>query len=329
MGKMTAVILILLLLAGLSLGVYYVEIYNTGKKELRVFAAGSLAVPFKELNEKFEEKYNAKVYLETAGSIQTVKKISDLHMPGDIVAVADYNAIKEYLMPNYTSWFIKFAKNEIVLVYTSGSRYGGKINSQNWYEILENKEVRIGFSSPNDDPCGYRTLMALYLSDIYYGKSIFENVVENNTGIKIENSVITVPDDSSLLNGSTKIFIKQKSVDLLADLETGNIDYAFEYLSVAKQHNLNYIRFPDEINLSNSSLSSNYSKAVVKLADGKTVKGDAINYAITIPETSKNRELALEYIEMLIGDVGKNILEKCGQIPMYEAVGNVPKELNG
>ncbi len=323
--KLTLVIAGLIIAAIVGFGVYYVELQNS--KGIRIFAAGSLAVPLKEVDEKFEEKYGVKVYLETAGSIQTAKKISELHMPGDIVAVADYNVIREYLVPNYTSWYIKFARNEVVITYTSHSKYASYINETNWYEILEKNDVRIGFSSPNDDPCGYRTLMVLYLADSYYGQKIFENLVENNTEIKIEKGTITVPDDSRIISSQGKVYIKQKSVDLISDLESGNIDYAFEYLSVAKQHGLKYIRLPEEINLSNSSLKSHYSQATVKLADGKIVYGDAINYAITIPNTSKHRDLAIKYIEMLIGDEGKEILAKYGQTPMYEAWGNVPEVL--
>ena len=323
--KLSLVITIVILGAVIAVGIYYIQSQNG--EGLRIFAAGSLAVPLSELDDKFQEKYGVKVYLETAGSIQTVKKISELHMPGDIVAVADYNAIKDYLMPNYTSWFIKFAKNELVIVYTEQSKYSNNINSGNWYEILSNRDVKIGFSSPNDDPCGYRATMMFYLSDLFYHKPIFENIVENNTGIKIENNTITVPDDSEIIKESGKVFIKPKSVDLLADLESGQIDYAIEYLSVAKQHGLKYVRLPDDINLSNSSKSDFYNLATVKLADGKIIHGDAINYAITIPNTSQHKDLAIKYIQMLLGDDGEKILEDCGQPPMYQPYGSVPREL--
>ncbi len=323
--KLTLLIVIVIIGAAVGVGIYYILSQNV--EGLKIFAAGSLAVPLEELNEKFEEKYGVKVYLETAGSIQTVKKISELHMPGDIVAVADYNAIKDYLMPNYTSWFIKFAKNELVITYTSQSGYANEINESNWYEILSKGNVSVGFSSPNDDPCGYRAVMMFYLADLFYHKRIFENIVENNTGIKLKSDMITVPSDPELITTQGKVYIKQKSVDLLGDLETGNIDYAIEYMSVAKQHNLRYLRLPDDINLSNSSKSDFYNQAVVKLADGKIIHGDAINYAITIPNTSEHKDLAIKYIQMLIGGEGNKILEECGQPPMYEAYGSVPEEL--
>jgi molybdate/tungstate transport system substrate-binding protein len=320
------VAIIAILAVALVAGYMYVSM-ETGGKSITVLAAGSLSVPFSKLAQVYQKEYGVKVKIETAGSIETVKKVSELHRRADIVAVADYNAIKSYLVPNYTGWYIKFAKNSLVIVYTEHSKYASEINSTNWMSVLSRDNVRVGFSSPNDDPCGYRSVMMFYLASEIYHTSVFRDVVENNTGIRVENGVISVPDDSQLLNGTGRVFIKQKSVALLGDLESGNIDYAIEYLSVAKQHGLKYIALPDKINLSNSSMDSVYSKAVVRLADGKTVRGGAINYAITVPNNAPDKEDAYRFVNLLIGDKGREIMEQCGQPPIYVAVGKLPEEI--
>ncbi len=320
------IVIIAVLIASLAAGYWSVN-SNTGGKSITVLAAGSLAVPFQKIATKYQEKYGVKVNIETAGSIQTVKKVSELHRAVEVVAVADYHAIADYLVPNYTSWYIKFATNELVIVYTSHSKYANEVNSTNWMQILSKNDVRIGFSSPNDDPCGYRAVMMFYLASMEYHTNIFENVVLNNTGIKLSGGYINVPDDSQLLNANGRVFIKQKSVSLLADLESGNIDYAIEYKSVAEQHGLKYLQLSDDINLSNASKDSVYQKAFVKLADGKVMKGNAIVYGVTVPKNAPDREDAYRFINMLIGQSGKEILEKCGQNPIYEAYGTVPGEI--
>ncbi len=321
-----AIIAVVVIVSAAVAGWIYIQ-GNMGEKSITVFAAGSLAVPLGKLAEEYEKTYGVRVNIETAGSIETVKKISELHRSADVVAVADYKAITGYLMPEYTSWYIKFARNELVIAYTNQSKYAGEISEDNWWKILSKEDVRVGFSSPNDDPCGYRAVMMFYLADIAYNGTVFRDVVENNTEIEVKNGKITVPDDSDLLDSLGRVFIKQKSVALLGDLESGNIDYAIEYLSVAKQHGLRYIRLPEEINLSNSSLADFYSRAVVVLADGKEVRGSPINYAITVPNNAPNRELAYRFVKMLIGEDGKRILEECGQPPMYEEYGEVPEEI--
>ncbi len=327
MPKKVVIAILIVLLILLAGGYYYINYQNTSEGSIKVLAAGSLSVPLKEIANKFQEKYGVKVYIETAGSIDTVKKVSELGIRADVVAVADYNAISSYLMPNYTNWYIKFARNELVIAYTNNSRFAKEINSTNWMNILTRKDVRIGFSSPNDDPCGYRAVIMFYLAQLKYKNGIFDNLILNHTGIKIDNGTIIVPNDSELLTTTGKIFIKQKSVDLLADLQAGDIDYAIEYLSVAKQHHINYIRLPDVINLSNSTLVSWYSKAVVELADGKIIHGDAINYAVTIPNNAPNKEYAYKFVNMLLGKEGRSILKNCGQEPIFEPVGNVPEEV--
>ncbi len=325
--KLALLAVVIVIMASLGIGFYYLQSSHSEEKSIKILAAGSLAVPFKKLAEIYEKEYGVKVYIETAGSIQTVKKVSELGIKADIVAVADYRAIENYLMPNYAKWYIKFARNELVIAYTNQSRYAREINSQNWMEILKRRDVRIGFSSPNDDPCGYRAVMMFYLADINYHSGIFQSVVENNTGIRVVNGTIVVPGDESLLNSQGRVFIKEKSVALLADLESGNIDYAIEYLSVAKQHSLPYITLPEEINLSNASLVEEYSRVKVKLADGKLIRGDAINYGITVPNNAPHKTLAYKFIQLLVGDEGKKILEECGQPPMYQEVGSVPQEV--
>lgn len=43
--------------------------------------------------------------------------------------------------------------------------------------------------------------------------------------------------------------VRQKAIELVAMVESGTMDYAFEYKSVAVQHGLKYVELPVEINL--------------------------------------------------------------------------------
>ena len=49
--------------------------------------------------------------------------------------------------------------------------------------------------------------------------------------------------------------VRPKSVELVSLLKTGNMDYAWEYLSVAVQHDLKFIKLPDKITGSGGSCS--------------------------------------------------------------------------
>jgi len=169
---------------------------------LRVVHAGSLSIPFQRLKEAFERRFpGVSVNLEAYGSVMAIKQVTELHTNASVVASADYTLIPE-LMEDYTSWYATFAKNSIVLAYTEKSRHHEEINRDNWYRTILRKDVVVGFSSPNDDPCGYRAVMVMQLADLYYSSSIMK-VLEERTGIKSEvkdgEYLITVPEDSRLM----------------------------------------------------------------------------------------------------------------------------------
>ena len=279
-----------------------------------IFHAGSLSVPLQKIGEEFSHKYHGvRIAFESSGSVDAVRKVTDLNRSCDVLAVADYRLIPEMMYENgYASWVIIFASNEMVIAYTDKSRYWDKINSNNWYEILSKPDVTIGRSDPDRDPCGYRALMVFELASIYYS-----NPSINTTLWEHDNTVI-----------------RPKSVELLALLESGQIDYAFEYKSVAVQHNLKYVKLPDEINLSNSTMSDYYAKVNVTISKGDkhmVIAGAPILYGVTIPKNAEHVSEAKDFIEFMISESGISIIAECGQNPLDPAYtdnwSKVPPEL--
>ncbi len=270
--------------------------------KLVIFHAGSLSVPMAQIEKAFEARYpEVDVQREAAGSQKCARKISELGLPCDIMAAADYKVIDKLLIPDYATWNIKFASNRMVLCYTGKSAFANDINAKNWFEIIDRPEVSWGHADPNVDPCGYRSLMVLQLAEIYYKKpGLAARLVKNRP----------------LRN------IRPKSVELISLLETGNLDYAWEYRSVAIQHNLRYLELPAEINLGDYRYDDFYRKAVVEVPGKKpgtrmTIHGKSITYGITLVKEAPNREAAIAFLAfMLDPDGGLAILKKCGQPPL-------------
>jgi molybdate/tungstate transport system substrate-binding protein len=279
--------------------------------ELIIFHAGSLSVPMKEIAAEFNKVYpNVKILLESAGSVASARKITDLNRPCDILASADYSVIDKMLVPRYADWNIKFASNEMAIVFSNKSRYADKITESNWYEILMKTDVSFGRADPNSDPCGYRTVMMLQLAEKYYKKP---GLAKN----------ILVKDAE---------FMRPKEVDMLALLESESIDYIFIYRSVAIQHNLRYIGLPDQINLKNPAFAMQYALAKVEIngnapGEKQTLTGEPMIYGVTLLRDAPNKTAAEAFLAfMLQKDKGMKIMEKDGQpsvIPM--AVQNYEK----
>lgn len=277
----------------------------TDEKELVVFHAGSLSVPLKKISDAFEqENPGIKILLEPAGSRECARKITDLRRSCDVFASADYKVIDELLIPGHAKWNIKFASNEMAIVFNEDSRYSDEINSKNWFDILLRNDVIFARSNPDSDPCGYRAVLCIKLAERYYGKAgLAEMFLEKN------------------LN-----YIRPKEVDLIGLLESKAIDYIFLYRSVAIQHNLMFLALPDSINMKKPELDSLYSTVSLQISGsnpGKTImqKGEAMVYGVTIPLNAKEYDIALEFISFMLNpDKGMKIIEESGQPSVVPAV---------
>ncbi|NPA39631.1 MAG: tungstate ABC transporter substrate-binding protein WtpA [Thermodesulfobacteria bacterium] len=293
------------------------------KTIVTVFHAGSLSVPFAKMQKVFEKLHpNIELRRESSGSVQAVRKVIDLHKPCDVIAVADYTLIPKMMFPKYASYVKLFARNELVLCFTKRSRYAKIVNSKNWYEILQKPGVKWGFSNPNDDPCGYRTVLAIGLASLYYNNpQLVKNLIGSYTNIawnlNKQGIIFKVPKEVRF--NPSKLAIRPKSVALLGLLESGAIDYAFEYKSVALQHKLLFVELPRAFNLSSLKYSKFYKKAKVILGNGKTIFAKPIVYGITVVKSAPHPKAAKLWEKFVTSKRGAQILKDCHQTPIYPA----------
>jgi molybdate/tungstate transport system substrate-binding protein len=289
---------------------------NNGKTtEVIVFHAGSLSVPFAQLRDEYEKKNpGIKILLEPAGSLVCARKITELKKPCDIIASADYFVINELLIPEYTKWGIRFASNEIVIAYGPKSKYSSEINTQNWMDILMRKDVIFSRSDPDADPCGYRTVFSIMLTEKQYGPA----------GL------------ADKMLAKDRNYMRPKEVDLVALIEANAVDYMFQYKSVAIQHGLKYVELPSDVNLSDPGKADIYKTVSLDVKGkepGSTIKvtGDYINYSISVLDNAPNREAALDFLSYILSSEGMQIFSRNGQKPIVPATteqrGQVPSKL--
>jgi len=272
-----------------------------GGDELIVFHAGSLSVPFRELSALFASRRpGLRVKAEAAGSVDCARKITELGRPCDVFASADYRIVEDLLMPLHAAFDIRFASNQIGIAYTQSSRVASQINSENWHEVLLRPEVTFGRADPDSDPCGYRTMMVFQLAERHYGVTGLAPLLEAKHGAR---------------------FLRPKETDLLALLEAGEIDYLFIYRSVARQHGLQFISLPDEVNLGSVHMAGLYESARVWVQGGApgesaTRVGEAIVYSVTIPRNAPHQGLAEDYVALLLSSEGQEVMRRNGQDPI-------------
>lgn len=259
---------------------------------LIVFNAGSLARPLRAALDTFAMREGVRFEQEQAGSLETARKLTELGRVPDVIALADYEIFPQLLVPEHASWYARFARNRMVLAHTDRSRHADVITPANWWQVILRPGVETGHSDPNLDPAGYRALLVMQLAERYYRQ----------------------PGLASRLKGAIPPRnVRPKEIDLVALLETAELDYAFEYESVARGASLDFVPLPDSISLADMRYSAFYETAAVRVVgrrpgDSLTARGQPIVYALSIPRRAAHPRLAERFVLFLMSEDGRRVL---------------------
>jgi molybdate/tungstate transport system substrate-binding protein len=267
-------------------------------EKIMIYHAGSLAAPMAKIEALYEAANpGVDVLRESGGSNALSRKITDLGGVCDVFLSADYMVIEKLLRPVGADWNVTFASNAIVLMYGPKSKYNNEINAKNWTKVMMRPDVNWGHSEPDADPCGYRSLLVIQLAEKFYAdKGLYERAMKD-------------PQRA----------VRQKAIELVAMVESGAMDYAFEYKSVAVQHKLNYVELPPEINLMDPAREKEYSTVSIELSGKEpgqkmNVKGEPIVYGLTIPKTAPNNKGAVDFVKFVLDPKGGlKVFQEMGQ----------------
>lgn len=266
---------------------------------LTVFNAGSLAGPFRDLLQAFAKEHpSVTPRQESAGSLESARKLTELGKIPDVIGVADVQVIPGLLIPTHATWHVSFARNAMVLLYSDRSIGAAEIKPDNWWKILLRPGVRTGRSNPALDPNGYRTLMALQLAERHY----------RQPGLA-----------GQLLAAMPERYVRPKEADLTALVQAGELDYSWSYRSIAVHHGLRYVALPPEVDLSSPTLADWYATvevrvpgATVAAGDSVRIVGEPILYALTVPTRAPNRAAAEAFVRFVFSPDGAAILRRHG-----------------
>jgi molybdate/tungstate transport system substrate-binding protein len=285
---------------------------------LLVFNAGSLTKPFNDLLKAFKDAHPDVVPAqENSGSLEAVRKLTDLGKIPDVIGVADYGVIAKLLIPRHATWYATFARNAMVLIYTDQSIGAKEINPQNWWQVLLRPGIRAGHSDPALDPNGYRALMVFQLAERFYRQPGLAGKLERAFPPR---------------------YMRPKEADLTALIQAGELDYSWSYASLARTAGLRYVDLPDEIDLSNPKLADQYARASVRVPsehrsgrDSVEFRGEPIVYALTIPTEAPHPRTAEAFVRFVFSPEGKAIIKQNGftllEQPLLAGPGKPPAGL--
>ncbi|MGA1309871.1 MAG: extracellular solute-binding protein [Gemmatimonadaceae bacterium] len=271
---------------------------------LVVFNAGSLARPIRAALDTFAARTGVRIEQESAGSLESARKLTELGKIPDLIALADAEVFPRFLMPTFLDGYVEFARNRMVLAYTDRSRFAKEITAENWWQILQRPGVETGRSDPQLDPNGYRTLLVWQLAERYYAQP--------GLGAALER---VHPARN----------VRPKEADLVGLLEAGEFDYIWSYESMARAMRLPFVQLPNGIDLSPPDSANTYAWAQVtvrgaRAGDSVTFVGAPIVYGLGVPREAPHPAVAERFARFLLSADGRAILRREGLDALEVAV---------
>ena len=228
-----------------------------GKDTVVVFIAASLTNAIRPQLDSFGAARGVTILTESGASMEHVRKLTELHRIPDLILLADDDVFPQHLAPNYTAWWADFAHNRMVVAYTDRSKAAGEISDTNWYRILTRPGIEVGRADPSLAPVGYRTLTLFALAALKYGDAkLAERLVENAPAKNVRSN----------------------AAELAALLAAGELDYIYDYESVARAQNFKYVVMPPD------------------------VTGRPVTYALAIPVKAPHPKAAEQLLEFFLSD---------------------------
>lgn len=250
---------------------------------LVIYIAASLNKPIQPVLDTFAARTGTVIQRESGASLEHVRKITELNKTPDLLLLADADVFPRFLVPKYASWYAEFARNRMVVAFTAKSKHAKEINADNWTTILQSKDVEVGRTDPNLAPVGYRTLLMLQLAERFYKKS----------GLS-----------ASLLGRAPERNMRGNAAELAALLAAGELDYIYEYQSVAESNGFQFIALPAAIDLGDPKYAADYAQVSVSVR-GSTpgtkseFKGQPILYGLTVPRSAPHSAAAKKFLDYL------------------------------
>jgi molybdate/tungstate transport system substrate-binding protein len=248
-----------------------------------IFVAASLTKPIQPVLDAYAARTGTVIQRESGASLEHARKITELHRIPDVLLLADVEVISQLLVPKYASWYAEFARNRMVVAYTDRSKRSREISGDNWTKILQGSDVEVGRTDPNLAPVGYRTLILFDLAEGFYKQS----------GLA-----------ASLLAHAPERNIRPNAAELAALLAAGELDYIYDYQSVAESNGFHFIALPDAINLGDPRRAADYAKASVRVrgsSPGTTAEftGQPILYGLSVPKDAPHAAAAARFLAYL------------------------------
>jgi len=251
---------------------------------------------------------------KSGGSLLLASEIAQGNPVSVFISLSHSAVTASHLGNQSSGWAIAFASDQMVLAYSNATLQNAAANAivaacssafaanattpwNNCFTMLTSGSVKLGTGNPNADPSGYRGWIVLEAAGQAYANnsSFYENrLIFNNGNVTAASAA-----------------------DLIAPLQTGQIQFLWIYKSSAIAHKLNYLQLSGQVNLGDSKYSKFYSQFSYQLAKGAQT-GGVIRLYITVPADSTDTTDSLQFVVFVVKN-SPTLLSSYGLVPTTPA----------
>lgn len=256
------------------------------KGELNVFYPENIQFLMEKFKHGFEkENPGVQIILKKASGPDQVQNMSDGTEAADILILSDDRLARPSLESVYQSAPTDFMSDEIAIIAGKNAKFFEELQPRYWHTYLLRPDVRVGIPDASKSYAAVRIPLVWKLAETWvHQMSLYENF-------------------------TAKLKTTQTEQSMISALKSGDLDYAFDYATQAKQNDLRVFRLLKYYNLGDPSLAHLYKSAVIEVDGNKLLYGEPIIYSIGCLKKSKNQTAAQAFIDYVTGTQGRAILQ--------------------
>lgn len=289
---------------------------------MNVCHAGSLLAAFTQVEQEFAKQHpDVKVVDTSGGSVDLGRRFATGALACDVYAPADHLVIDALLKPaRLADYTLVFASGRMVLAYVSTDPKAARLPvtgiynppstvpavASGWQDTLTAAGIRISGAHPFLDPGGYRAHMIFELAQSHLKVPGLYNAL-------LQHYQVTPADTGGSAPTLGKDF---------------NFQFTYEHTAAAaakRDQQYRYATLPAEIDLSGRRPAPAASRVSIPGLGTPgsqpmvVIDASPVEWGLTIPSNTRNREAATAFVALLLGDSGHAALTANGPAPIVPA----------
>lgn len=286
--------ILIVLISGLTQG-------ESVKGEIKVIYPENIQFLMEKFKDGFQKQNSgASIILQKGAGPKQVQQLYSGKETADILVLSDDRMVKSSVQTMYQSTPTDFMSDEISIIAGKNAKYFEELTMRYWNTFLLRPDVKVGIADTAKSYAAIRVPLVWKLAETWvHQMSLYES-----------------------LTAKTKTSEPQSSI--ISALQSGNLDYAFDYATQGKQNGLRIFRLLKYYNLGDPALENVYKSAVIETDEKKLVYGEPIIYSIGTLKKSKNQTTAQAFIDYVSGNEGRAILQAEELSPVNGGHGDPP-----